>query len=898
MDEIPKDIPLEDFISQAIYSIYRITFTEPKKGYLYLEDLSKSLSQENEISSLKLNEKLLDRILMEIICLSSSPTPNSFLYYPVSCYKRLNIMMKKENQNKERYEALKRLSTLTLSYLTLAMQNIMLIPSLLEDLTMNNSNLVSDFVDIISLEEDEDFSPSQFVNDIVNTLVNLYGIESITEIFDPIVEDLRIRTLQAREIPLSFYRALYVLIKNDTLKEMIVEFENWIPKDRFNGKEIEARSILGPFFRLEYHSLHNLEKHTSPEVRKKLQTQIKLLYEVVIELLEYEKTRNQMKLWIFETLYRNRKRNAINVDRATISNDTFMMNLNKVLLHILITYLKINEDNICKKIRIKDVISQKKLFEESMTRIFAESEQLNEYFKSNPVNSSQSNQYSLDSNEVLAELFSYTLTSFELGGNRGLIREKLELVSASSSYGVVSQVQFQKFASESLDSDWIKNICTLLRALSKWIIFSATNKESFDTLPLDNPSIEYQLLPQFIFENISELLSLIPPHNLFPPTESNDIFIKFLIAILYTPNYIKNPYLKGKYSEVIAVWCTEKLDYINEYLSENIFELPFVVKYLGPTLFKFYMNEDLKNLPTQFLERYQEREFVFVIFNYIWNLPQHREVILKYLEDENELLSFFDCIISDILNLIDGYLSLNENYRTNAPRSDEYNNMRESIKTQKRLLMNSAEFIYLFIKDSTRIFLRKELLEKIASMINYCISRIYKQTFKRYEDEKDKKYFYSKFLRMLMYIYKEDKGFVDYILNDEKSTFDIFQPLLEFAKQDNTLLEDFSIESLEKMIEDINEKKLKKKALEEKIGEIPEEFIDPLIGTIMRDPVKLPTSNIIVDRITIEKHLSTDKTDPFNRQPLESKDLIPQQELKKKIDMFLESKMKIEEEET
>lgn len=139
----------------------------------------------------------------------------------------------------------------------------------------------------------------------------------------------------------------------------------------------------------------------------------------MIELLEYDNTRYQTKQWIFEALYRNRKRNAINVDRATISNDTFMMNLNKVLLHIFITHKDINEDNICKRVLIKDVIGQKKLFEDGLTRIFAESDQLNEYFKSNPVDPSQYNQSPSDSKEFLGEMFAYTLTSFELGGNRG-----------------------------------------------------------------------------------------------------------------------------------------------------------------------------------------------------------------------------------------------------------------------------------------------------------------------------------------------------------------------------------------------------------------------------------------------------------------------------------------------
>jgi len=35
---------------------------------------------------------------------------------------------------------------------------------------------------------------------------------------------------------------------------------------------------------------------------------------------------------------------------------------------------------------------------------------------------------------------------------------------------------------------------------------------------------------------------------------------------------------------------------------------------------------------------------------------------------------------------------------------------------------------------------------------------------------------------------------------------------------------------------------------EELMGEAPEEFVDPIMQTLMLDPVKLPSSGVIVDR--------------------------------------------------
>lgn len=47
------------------------------------------------------------------------------------------------------------------------------------------------------------------------------------------------------------------------------------------------------------------------------------------------------------------------------------------------------------------------------------------------------------------------------------------------------------------------------------------------------------------------------------------------------------------------------------------------------------------------------------------------------------------------------------------------------------------------------------------------------------------------------------------------------------------------------------------------------------MNEVMKDPVLLPTSKVIVDRITIIKHLLSDNTDPFNRKPLTKDELVP-----------------------
>ncbi len=65
-------------------------------------------------------------------------------------------------------------------------------------------------------------------------------------------------------------------------------------------------------------------------------------------------------------------------------------------------------------------------------------------------------------------------------------------------------------------------------------------------------------------------------------------------------------------------------------------------------------------------------------------------------------------------------------------------------------------------------------------------------------------------------------------------------------------------------------------------SDAPDEFRDPLMDTLMDDPVILP-SGTVMDRSIIMRHLLNSNTDPFNRQHLSEDMLIENKELKLKI---------------
>ena len=74
------------------------------------------------------------------------------------------------------------------------------------------------------------------------------------------------------------------------------------------------------------------------------------------------------------------------------------------------------------------------------------------------------------------------------------------------------------------------------------------------------------------------------------------------------------------------------------------------------------------------------------------------------------------------------------------------------------------------------------------------------------------------------------------------------------------------------------------------LADAPDEFLDPLVLTFMKDPVLLPTSGNCVDRSTIVQILLNDPHDPFNRKELTIDMVEPAVELKQRMAAWLEEK--------
>ena len=134
--------------------------------------------------------------------------------------------------------------------------------------------------------------------------------------------------------------------------------------------------------------------------------------------------------------------------------------------------------------------------------------------------------------------------------------------------------------------------------------------------------------------------------------------------------------------------------------------------------------------------------------------------------------------------------------------------------------------------------------------------------------------------------------FLEHVVKDVRSfKIDHFNKALYLVSRER-LISESDCARFDKFIQKIKE--VSDTQIEEEIDtdDIPDEFVCPISGSLMEDPVILPVSKEVLDRSSIKRILLSDPMDPFTRTPLTEDMLIPNTKLKAEKDAWKESYLK------
>jgi ubiquitin conjugation factor E4 B len=209
-------------------------------------------------------------------------------------------------------------------------------------------------------------------------------------------------------------------------------------------------------------------------------------------------------------------------------------------------------------------------------------------------------------------------------------------------------------------------------------------------------------------------------------------------------------------------------------------------------------------------------------------------------------------------------------------------------KSYMQLTNETVAMLKLFTGALADSFTKKEVVVRLAHMLDYNLEALVgpKKSSLKVDNPEEYGWNPRQMLAELTDVYlnlQAKQSFIDAVATDGRSYRPDYWIEAHKIMGKFYLKNDQELKQWEAMARNISAAKEAADMEEADLGEYPDEYTDPLMATLMEDPVTLPISKQIVDRSTIKSHLLSDPHDPFNRTPLKIEDVIPNDSLRDEI---------------
>lgn len=433
-------------------------------------------------------------------------------------------------------------------------------------------------------------------------------------------------------------------------------------------------------------------------------------------------------------------------------------------------------------------------------------------------------------------------------------------------------------------------------------------------LPHEVP-IQFRMLPEHIFEDVCDILLFIARYkpDALPEAIKKD-FVTFTVTFLSSGWFIKNPFLKAKLAEIMSYNVQPFYGFPQGILGDVVNLHDLALRHLVPACMSFWVEAESTGSHTQFYDKFNIRSNLGRIFKTIWNNPQHMAKIQAEAKGNSDnFVVFVNRLMNDVTYLLDDALERLVELHTKQQEMDDestWNERSADERTETERHVNSLhgqirsmlhfgqEFLQLLIDFTAQTkdaFMTPEIVSRLAAMLDYNLDLLVgpRCTELKVKDPKRVNFQPRELLRQILSVYLNlctRKEFIQAIAADGRSyRRSVFDRACNIANR-HVLKSPSEIDAIQEMVGRIEKVKAEEAEEEEDLGEIPDDYADPLMATLMKEPVILPSSKAIVDLSTIKSHLLSDASDPFNRAPLKLEDVKPATELKAQIEAWVQER--------
>lgn len=332
---------------------------------------------------------------------------------------------------------------------------------------------------------------------------------------------------------------------------------------------------------------------------------------------------------------------------------------------------------------------------------------------------------------------------------------------------------------------------------------------------------------------------------------------------------------------------------------------------LAPSLLLLYGEVE----HTGHYQKMKHRSKISSVLKYLWNATEHRAAFTKITSDKVAFIKFANGIMNETNSLISSVMeklisirSIQQQMANTAEWNSLPQDRRETIQSQYSeyeqevrgslpLCNKTLQMLgYLNTDESIRqLFLLDEMCSRLVNMLMHVLTKLIGSKGLELKVDNPESYNFrpKEMLRDVCQIFSTFSSSKEFQLECAKSGYIKDDLIMKAVKtcQKLALLTGASMENFASLPHYMIQASKVIADDEALTVDAPDEFLDPLMVTFMRNPVLLTTSGTICDRSTIMQHLLNDPTDPFNRKPLTMEEVKPATELKERIDAWLEQKL-------
>ncbi|KAK4213002.1 ubiquitin elongating factor core-domain-containing protein [Rhypophila decipiens] len=950
----PKpDESIEDYADRVLGTLFRITLDRNKTTDLnghrltYLEGLAAEL--ESDGLPLKFSVDRLEEAIMEAA--REVPHSKPLFGYLLPCWKRTARAIKSFRGGSalaaEKEQILKEARRLCFSNCIFALtipdlfgresnhHEDSLVPYLLKDVEHDSGLCMDFFSEAVSRLDEDDSIADLFTRAMVDISSKLSSL-TMNDDYKAYVNALLTYT--------RFPRLLNALAQDPTFQ--MAQSAPGIEKNTLLGPFFRISPLQPEVTQVYFAGPRTMDKgriQTSQNALQMTLTAHQSDLQTIINafIRASPQSRNKVLDWFAFIVNANHKRRALQVDPREVSSDGFMVNVTVVLDYLCQPFMDSTFSKV-ERIDVNYFRRKPRVDIKDETKLNADQNQSDKFYAT--AVDGESN--------FITEIFFLTLAAHHYGSEAANAKMKqldkdikyyekhLALMEAERPrlinrpdqlrllettlkrhIAVLEKSISLKYAIEGvlLEEKMQGRSLQFMRYVTVWLLRVASKDTKYAPdkqlklpLPEQSPD-EFSCLPEYalqdIVDNFKFIYRFIPRVMLSAVGEE---LVTLCVTFLESSQYIKNPYLKSALVTLLfsGTWPIYHLQ--KGVLGDLLTNTKFANDHLLHAIMKFYIECESTGAHTQFYDKFNIRYEIFQVIKCVWSNDHYKRQLTQSSKSNRQFfIRFVNLLLNDATYVLDEALSkfpkiheLQEKLRVGMQElsQEDRDRIAEELKTTEsqatsymQLVNETVSMMNLFTSTLGEAFTMPEIVTRLAGMLDYNLEILTGPKSRTLKVDNPDKYQFNPrtLLPQIVTLYVNlgfSQTFVEAVAGDGRS----YKP--ELMNNVTEILEKKAmkvgpeLEAWKKLTKRFEEAKKELDSLEMDFGDdIPAEFEDPIMGHLMKDPVKLP-SRTIVDRSTIVQHLLSDMKDPFNRQPMTLEDLVPVDELRIRIEEWVEEK--------